>query len=60
MLKCLKLDDLHLNLSSPDFLLCNLGEVPQIPLQTKCETVAIGMDSVRLDKLISVNALHNV
>lgn len=28
--------------------------------KTECETVAMGMDSVRLDELISVNALHNV
>lgn len=28
--------------------------------KTECETVAIGMHSVKLEKLISVNALHNV
>lgn len=28
--------------------------------KTECETVAVGLRSVKLEKLISVNASHNV
>lgn len=60
MLKFLELDDLHLNFRSPKFLIVLTWRRSSESSAKQTVKLATGMDSARLEELISINALYNV